>query len=388
MVWVLAEEGPARKCMTTFFILSLSLPLYPVLAALLLVLIWLVLGFAVLIVSTFGPAALGLLGLMQLWEVMENVVTEEREKTSQMRRRNSAVEDITCWELLCGLLIGILSCCSFGVLAFALTILKSPLVILSVVLRFVYESLCLWLVLVHCGCRPFCCCCATSSVVPVGESREPRSISELRSQGYSAKDLKELGARARDLYDAGFTIRELHEDAEFSRGDFHSAGLMVEVDWHENGGSWWWWWFPLIFLTWLSAVVCLVIAMLLVVVLVALSKLILAVVWPAYISAGWLRILAQARRRQSARTCCEPLVQGLKAGYQVVWAGSMLTNVCMLNRTLQAKRALVGQTVEECFEFARGDRTELSPVLQSFVHLPSRGGWTLHSLLGRSIVTF
>ena len=70
MVWVLAEEGPARKCMTTFFILSLSLPLYPVLAALLLVLIWLVLGFAVLIVSTFGPAALGLLGLMQLWEVM------------------------------------------------------------------------------------------------------------------------------------------------------------------------------------------------------------------------------------------------------------------------------------------------------------------------------
>ena len=28
---------------------------------------------------------------------------------------------------------------------------------------------------------------------------------------------------------------------------------------------------------------------------------------------GWLRILAQARRRSDARTCCEPLVQGLKA---------------------------------------------------------------------------
>ncbi|CAE6957404.1 unnamed protein product [Symbiodinium sp. CCMP2456] len=370
MVWVLAEEGPARKCMTTFFILGLSLPLYPLLAALLLALIWLILGFAVLVVSTFGPAALGLFALMQLWEVMENVMEQERAKTSQMQRRNSSVEDITCWELLCGLLIGILSCCSFGVLAFALTILKSPLVILSVVLRFVYESLCRWLILVRCGCRPFCCCCATSAVVPVGESREPRSVSQLRSEGYSAKDLKDLGARAGDLYDAGFTICELREDAEFSTNDFGAAGLIVELEWHEQGGSWLWWWFPLIFLTWLSAVGCLVCAMLLVVVLVALSKLILAVVWPAYISAGWLRILAQARRRQSARTCCEPLVQGLKAGYQVVWAGSMLTNVCMLNKTLEAKVTLVSQTVRECFEFARGDRTELSPILQSLSIFP------------------
>ncbi|CAE7199698.1 unnamed protein product [Symbiodinium sp. KB8] len=370
MVWVLAEEGPARKCMTTFFILSLSLPLYPVLAALLLVLIWLILGFAVLVVSTFGPAALGLFALMQLWEVMENVVTQERAKTSQMRRRNSTVQDITCWELLCGLLVGILSCGSFGVLAFALTILKSPLVILSVVLRFVYESLCRWLVLVHCRCRPFCCCCATSAVVQVGESRESRSVSELRSEGYSAKDLKDLGARAGDLYDAGFTIGELREEAEFSSRDFNAAGLGAELLWHEHGGSGWWWWFPLIFLTWLSAVVCLVSVMLLVVILVALAKLILAVVWPAYISAGWLRILAQTRRRQSARTCCEPLVQGLKAGYQVVWAGSMLTNIYMLNKTLDAKAELVKQTVEECSAFASGDRAELSPNLQSLSIFP------------------
>ena len=103
---------------------------------------------------------------------------------------------------------------------------------------------------------------------------------------------------------------------------------------------------------------------------VSVAKLIVAVIWPAYIAAGWLRIVAQARRRPSARKCCEPLVQGMKAGYQVVWASSMLTNICISNRSLWAKWKLIEQTIQEGFEFAKGDRADLSPVLQSLSLFP------------------
>ena len=44
VTWVSADVGPARKAMTTFFILGLGVPLYPVLAALLLALVWLIAG--------------------------------------------------------------------------------------------------------------------------------------------------------------------------------------------------------------------------------------------------------------------------------------------------------------------------------------------------------
>ena len=95
VVWALAAEGPARKSMTTFFILILGVPLYPLLAALLLALIWLLAGFVVLAISSFGPAALGLWALMQLWELMEKLVSEEQAQASRVQR-----EDITCWELI------------------------------------------------------------------------------------------------------------------------------------------------------------------------------------------------------------------------------------------------------------------------------------------------
>ena len=366
MIWAIAEVGPARKTMTSFFIVFLGVPLYPILTALLLALLWLGIGCSMLILSSFGPAAILFWLMVRLWEFSEDFVESELEKSSDMQINNQSVEDISCWELACGLFIGALSCCSFGMLAFALTVLKSPLVILSFVLRFMYESLCRWLVLVHCGCRPLCTMCVPYRMVQVGG--EDKTIQELRSQGFSAKDLQNLGVDVGDLYAAGFSILELSE--AFHHRDFDSAGLEIEWQWHKHGGCSWWGWFPLVFLTWLSALVCLIAMLMVAIAVVSCAKLIVAVIWPAYIAAGWLRIVAQARRRTSARNCCQPLVQGLKAGYQVVWASSMLTNVCISNRTLWAKWELLQQTVEECLEFAKGDREELSPNLQSLSIFP------------------
>ena len=266
-------------------------------------------------------------------------------------------------------------------LAVVLTILKSPLVMFSFVLRFVYESLCRWLVLVHSSWRPWCSQCATSQAVQVGS--EAQTIQDLLMQGYSATDLKDLGVSLVDLYAAGFTIKELH-NAGFQAREFGKAGLCVEHWWHECGGHLWWRWFPLVFLTWLSSLACLLCMVVVLILVACVGKLILAVIWPAYIAAGWLRVLAQARRRASARQCCEPWVQGLTAGYQVVWAGSVLTNICILNRGMNTKWSMVQQTCDEVWEYAKGDRQELSPSLSSLSLFPPilvglfADSWDLH----------
>ena len=116
MVWAISEVGPARKSMTTFFIVCLGVPLYPVLTALLLALLWLGIGCSMLILSSFGPAALLFWLFVRLWELKTDFVEAENEKMNDLERGPQPVEDITCWELVCGLLIGILSCCSFGML--------------------------------------------------------------------------------------------------------------------------------------------------------------------------------------------------------------------------------------------------------------------------------
>ena len=188
------------------------------------------------------------------------------------------------------------------------------------------------------------------------------------AQSVRAKDLKDIGVDIGDLYAAGFSISELSE--AFDEWQFRRAELEMDWLWHFHGGCSWWGWFPLVFFAWLSTLACLVAMLVIAIAVVSLAKLIVAVIWPAYIAAGWLRIVAQARRRPSARKCCEPLVQGMKAGYQVVWASSMLTNICISNRTLWAKWKLIEQTIQEGFEFAKGDRADLSPVLQSLSLFP------------------
>lgn len=132
------------------------------------------------------------------------------------------------------------------------------------------------------------------------------------AQSVRAKDLKDIGVDIGDLYAAGFSISELSE--AFDEWQFRRAELEMDWLWHFHGGCSWWGWFPLVFLAWLSTLACLVVMLVIAIAVVSLAKLIVAVIWPAYIAAGWLRIVAQARRRPSARKCCEPLVQGMKAG--------------------------------------------------------------------------
>ena len=119
-----------------------------------------------------------------------------------------------------------------------------------------------------------------------------------------------------------------------------------------RSGKCWWCSFPLPLLAWLAALPCFVGALILLVVLSSSAKLILAVIWPAYVAAGW-------RRRPSARSCCAPLLQGLKAGYQVVWASAVLTKICILNRSMSAKYEMVIQAVKGAAEVAQGDREQL-----------------------------
>ena len=125
MIWSLAEMRPARKTMTTFFILGLGVPLYPVLTALLLALIWLVIGCVVLILSIFVPAALAYFFMEGFCKFTGDTVSEQITRALRMQRRGQVVEDITCLELACGLLVGVLSLCSFGMLALVPTILKA-----------------------------------------------------------------------------------------------------------------------------------------------------------------------------------------------------------------------------------------------------------------------
>ena len=79
----------------------------------------------------------------------------------------------------------------------------------------------------------------------------------------------------------------------------------------------------------------------------------------------WLRVLVQARRRPSARSCCAPLLQGHMAGYQVVWASAVLTHICIFTRRESIRWC--SKAVTEVVELARGHREHLSPDLH---HLP------------------
>jgi hypothetical protein len=137
------------------------------------------------------------------------------------------------------------------------------------------------------------------------------------------------------------------------------------------------WWCPLAFVCWLFTFVTGVCALILAIVLSAVTKLVLAAIWPAYITAGWLRFFgAGGRRRESG--CCSPVVQGLKAGYQVLWAADLLTNACIIGGF-----DLFSRTLNEFAEIATGDREQLSPECRKIACLPPvivglfRGEWDM-----------
>ena len=91
----------------------------------------------------------------------------------------------------------------------------------------------------------------------------------------------------------------------------------------------------------------------------------------------WLRGLVQARRRPSA-----PLLQGLKAGYQVVWASAVLTHICILTRRMSGKYKMVFQSSDGSGGTCKGAwgasvaRSSPSPALSTSLR------WPVFQLLG------
>jgi len=89
MVWSIAAVGPARKTLSTLLIVLFGVPLYPILTGLVLAILWVILHF--------GAFAVAIAGIFCL--------------------------------------------CTFGVLACALTLLKSPILFLACIIHFIYHTL-------------------------------------------------------------------------------------------------------------------------------------------------------------------------------------------------------------------------------------------------------
>jgi len=123
-------------------------------------------------------------------------------------------------------------------------------------------------------------------------------------------------------------------------------------------------WCPLAFFAWCFAFVGGLCALLICIALSALTKLVVAAVWPAYIATGWLRFFGGGGRRRE-EGCCTPLVQGIKAGYQVLWASDLLTNAVIMG-----DYELFQRTVNEFAEIATGRREQLSPECRKISILP------------------
>eukprot|EP00931_Biecheleriopsis_adriatica_P049246 TRINITY_DN28481_c0_g1_i1.p1 TRINITY_DN28481_c0_g1~~TRINITY_DN28481_c0_g1_i1.p1 ORF type:complete len:726 (+),score=102.01 TRINITY_DN28481_c0_g1_i1:60-2237(+) len=124
------------------------------------------------------------------------------------------------------------------------------------------------------------------------------------------------------------------------------------------------WWCPIALLAWCFALIGGMCTLVLSIVLSALTKFVLAAIWPAYISTGWLRFFGGGGRRREA-ACCTPFVEGVKAGYQVLWASDLLTNAVIVGDF-----DLFKQTVNEFAEIATGQREQLSPECRTIACLP------------------
>lgn len=266
LVWSIAAVGPARKTLSTALIVTFGVPLYPVLTFLVLAILWIILSFATLCFAVVGPIFAFALIWVQLCEFTGDFVAKQREE-------EVVADDMSCPMIICGFAMGLLSMCTFGVLAAILTLLKSPIVFLA----------CIW------------------------------------------------------------------------------HGIRHTIPWlfRETGG-----WCPLAFFAWCFLFVAGVLALVLAILVSVLTKVVLSAIWPAYIATGWLRFFGAGGRRRD-RGCCTPLVEGAKAGYQVLWAADLLTNACIYGDPELLKR-----TVDEFAEIATGFREELSPECRRIACLP------------------
>lgn len=274
MVWSLAAVGPARKSMTTFFILFLGIPLYPILTCLLLAAFWFVAGILGFVIVTLGPIALVAFGWWQLIDTTSDFIREQQE--SRVR-----TEDISCMHLLLGLVVGIFSLCTFGLVAFACTIIKAPLLLISGFCQAWWYFGCWWW---------------------------------------------ELLRRS-------------------SEGDRRCL----------------WCWFPLILIAFIALVALGVCVTVMFIAVSALVKLLVSAIWPAYVTAGWLRFAGQRGTRRRDRSCFTALDQGFKAAYQVLWASDVFTNALILGKL--DKFAYLE-------EYVRGRRDDLDTEFRGLSCLP------------------
>ena len=143
MVWSLAQVGRARKSMSSVFIVLLGIPLYPILSALLMALLWVSVRVVGLACVTLGPVALVAFVWGRLIEAKTSFI--EHQQTLE-----PDVQDITCWQMLLGLVVGVCSLCTAGLLTAVCSLLKAPLLIVVLFCRAWAWFVQSWLELVGC----------------------------------------------------------------------------------------------------------------------------------------------------------------------------------------------------------------------------------------------
>lgn len=128
-VWAIKSIGPARKTLSATFILLLW-PLPVVIAAIVLAAIWSVLGLLVVgFIWLLPPAYI-------IWALVYGLSGSAEWRTEQRRDApREPPEDITFTELGLALFVAVLSACTTAPLVAALSLLKSPLVFISVTAR-------------------------------------------------------------------------------------------------------------------------------------------------------------------------------------------------------------------------------------------------------------
>ncbi|CAK0832634.1 unnamed protein product [Prorocentrum cordatum] len=132
-VWSVASAGPARKTFSSILIISVGVPVYPIVLALLLAIFWIVVEFLALAFGVVGPLAVTIGVFSFGCDALSSFIAEQR-------RYPRAVEDITFAQLFAGLAIGAGSLCTFGVLTVALTVLKAPFVLLGLTAMGIYHT--------------------------------------------------------------------------------------------------------------------------------------------------------------------------------------------------------------------------------------------------------
>jgi len=305
VIFSLAAVGPARKFMTTFFVVFLGVPLYPILAALLLTIVWFVLGVLAIALVTVGPVFLTALGWWKLVEWKNDFVADQR-------HRQARTDDINCLQLALGLLIGLLCLCTVGPCVFLLTLVKSPILVLSGLCQAWWSFAAFWYLYVGCPC-----CC-------------PKRRSQ-RDQG--------------DRGDASDSSEESSDDP--------------------NDYSFLWYWSPLVLVAWLIVNVLGVCVAILAALVSALVKLLASAIWPAYVAAGWLRSFGATGTRRRSGSCCTGVAQGFKAGYQVLWLSDIVTNIFIIGNV-----SMFGRFRDEFGQLVKGQREELSSECQKLSCLP------------------